>query len=320
MTNSKGRAPIQIGLALSGGGARGLAHIGVLRVLEELQIPVSMLAGTSMGGIVSALYAADRSLDEIEELFRSLRPLDVIQRARTGLGLLGQDKIANWLREALGGDLTFNQLRLPLALVATDLETGDEIVIRDGSVVDGLLATMALPIVFSPPRWRDHWLVDGAVVNPVPFDVVRQMGADRVIAVHTRQVFPPLSESGPAPSHREGESVIRLLLPRSRRASLLHVGERSLDIMGRELVEQRMRAVPPDLMIEILLDGVRLVDFDMIDDCLAKGEQATRQCMSKLIELRDMPLPSRWALWWRDLRQRLTGLEIWRLLARQDVS
>jgi NTE family protein len=320
MTNSKERASIQIGLALSGGGARGLAHIGVLRVLEELQIPVSILAGTSMGGIVSALYDAGRSLDEIEELFRSLRPLDIIQRARTGLGLLGQDKIANWLREALGGDLTFDQLRLPLALIATDLETGDEIVIRDGSVVEGLLATMALPIIFSPPRWRDHWLVDGAVVNPVPFDVARQMGADRVIAVHTRQVFPPLLEDDPAPHGREGESIVRLLLPRSRRASLLHVGERSLDIAGRELVEQRMRAAPPDLMIEALLDDVGLVDFDQIDDCLAIGEQAARQHTSELIELRDTPLPSRWALWWRGLQRRLTELGIWPLRARQDVS
>lgn len=305
MTNNKEKAPVQIGLALSGGGAKGIAHVGVLRVLEELQIPVSMLAGTSMGGIVSALYAAGRSLDEIEEIFRSLRPLDVIQRARTGMGLLGQDKIAHWLQDGLGGDLTFDQLRLPLALVATDVETGDEVIIRQDSVVEGILATMALPIIFSPMRWQGRWLVDGAVVNPVPFDVARQMGADRVIAVHTRQALPSLSESGPTLRGRREESIIRLFLSRSRWTPLLHVGERSLDIMGRELVAQRMRAAPPDLMIDVPLDGVGLGDFDMMDDCLAVGERAARRHIPELAELRDAPLPGRWALWWHKLRQRV---------------
>jgi predicted acylesterase/phospholipase RssA len=263
-----------------------------------------MLAGTSMGGIVSALYATGRSLHEIEGLFRSLRLLDLVQRDHTGLGLLGQDKIASRLREVLGPDLTFDQLRLPLALVAADLETGDEVIIREGSVVDGMLATMAIPIIFSPPRWRGRWLVDGAVVNPVPFDVVRRMGADRVIAVHTRQVLPDLLETGPMRQGRGSESVIRLLLSRSRWAPLLHVSERSLGIMSHRLIEQRMREAPPDLMIDVPLEGVGLFDLDSMDVCLAVGEETARQHLSELIELRDAPLPSRWVRWWRDLCRR----------------
>ena len=296
---------VQIGLALSGGGAKGIAHVGVLKVLEEAQIPVHMLAGTSMGGIVSALYAAGRSANEIEQLFRSLRPLDVVQRDRTGLGLLGQDKIANWLRKVMGDNLTFDQLKLPLALVAADLDTGDEVVIREGSVVEGILATTALPVIFSPLRWRDRWLVDGAVVNPVPFDVVRQMGADRVIAVNTRHVLPGLREIETGPRGRRGEPILRLLLSRSRWTPLLHIIERSIGIMGHTLVEQRMREAPPDLIIEVLLEGVGLFDFDLMDVCLVAGEETARQHLSKLIGLRDTPLPSRWARWWRDLRQRL---------------
>jgi NTE family protein len=298
---------VQIGLALSGGGAKGIAHIGVLKVLEEAQIPTSMLAGTSMGGVVAAIYAAGRSAGEIEQLFRSLRLLDIVQRDRTGLGLLGQDKMARMLRKALGGDLTFDQLNLPLALVAVDLETGEEIVIREGSVVEGVLATTALPVVFPPLRWQGRLLVDGGVLNPVPFDVVRQMGADRVVAVHTRYDLSGVLETELPPPGRGAEAVIRLLLYRSHWTPLLRVNERSLSIMSRKLVEQRLREAPPDLMIEVPLKNVGLFDLDQADTCLRAGEEAARQHLSKLIELRDTPLPSRWTRWLQALHRRLSG-------------
>ncbi len=294
----------QIGLALSGGGARGISHIGVLKVLAEADIPVSVLAGTSMGGVLCTLYAAGRSVDEIEQLARSLRPLDIVQRGRTGLGLLGQDKIANWLRDVLGGDLTFDQLNLPLALIAADLETGAEVVIREGFVIEGLLATTALPGIFVPPRWRGRQMVDGAVVNPVPFDVARQMGAERVIAATTRAVSHNLRDVEPPPRGRGMQSIFRLFMTRSNWTPMLHVVERSIGIMSNQLVEQRMRETPPDLMIEVPLDGVGHFDFNKMDVCLAAGEEAARQRMSELIELRDAPTPGGW---WQTLRQRLSS-------------
>ena len=297
----------QIGLALSGGGAKGIAHIGVLKVLEEARIPVHMVAGTSMGGVVAAVYAAGRSAAEIEQLLCSLRLIDIAQRDRTGLGLLSQGKIASRLREVLGGDLTFDQLKLPLALVAVDLETGEEVVIRDGSVVEGVLATTALPIIFPPLRWNGRWLVDGGMLNPLPFDVVRRMGADRVIAVHTLHDLSDSLETEPPSGGHGAEAIIRLLLYRSRWTPLLNVSERSMGIMSRKLIEQRMRESPPDLMLEVPLKGVGLFDLDQMDVCLRAGEEIARQHLSELIGLRDMPLPSRWARWWCALRQRLPG-------------
>jgi NTE family protein len=294
----------KIGLALSGGGAKGIAHIGVLQVLEEAQVPVHMLAGTSMGGIVAAIYAAGRSAAEIAEIARSLRLFDITQRDRTGWGLVSQDKIANLLQEALGGDRTFAQLKLPLALVAADVETGEEVVIREGSVVEGALATTALPIVFPPLRWRDRRLIDGGVLNPVPFDVVRQMGADRVIAVNTLQDASDMLEVGNPPGGRGAEALVRLLLYRSRWAPLINVAERSLDIMGRELVKLRMQQSPPDLMIEVMLKKVRLFDLDQVDVCLEAGEEAARQRLSELIGLRKEPLLSRWTRQWRSVIKR----------------
>lgn len=297
----------KIGLALSSGGAKGIAHVGVLKVLEEAQIPVHVLAGTSMGGIVAAACAAGRTAAEIEQIFRSLRLLDVVQRDRTGLGLFSQGKIAARLREMLGGDLTFDQLELPLALVAVDIETGEEVIIREGSVVEGLLATSAVPVIFPPARWQGRLLVDGAVLNLVPFDVARRMGADRVIAVYARHDLSGEIGSESPPDRRGAEAVIRMLLRRSRWAPLVEVAERSNSIMSRKLVEQRMQQSPPDLMIEVMLEGVGLFDLDQIDVALEAGEASARQRLPELLDLCDTSLPKRLAYGWRKLRQRLPG-------------
>jgi NTE family protein len=301
----------QIGLALSGGGAKGLAHIGVLKVLEEAQIPVHMLAGTSMGGAVAALYAAGLSAAEIEQFARSLHLLDIVQRDRSYMGLIGNDKIANRLREVLGGDLTFEQLKLPLALIATDLEAGEEVVIRNGPVIEAVLATMAVPIIFPPVKWQGRLLVDGGLLNQVPFDIVRQMGVQagtpiRVIAVHTLPAFPDKLGGETPPRDRHGpESIIHLLIRRSRWAPMIDVAERSYTVVHRRQVEQLMKQSPPDLMIEIALRDVRLLDLDQVDVCLKAGEQATRQHLDELIELRDAPPPSRLARWWHAITSRL---------------
>lgn len=301
---------VKIGLALSGGGAKGLAHIGVLKVLEEVQIPVHMLAGTSMGGAVAAFYAAGLSVAEIEQFARSLRLLDIVQRDRSFTGLIGNDKIANRLREVLGGDLAFDQLKLPLALVATDLEAGTEVVIREGPVVEAVLATMAVPIIFPPVKWQGRLLVDGGLLNQVPFDVVRQMGAQagtpiRVVAVHTLPAFPDkLGDETPC-DRRGPESIVHLLIRRSRWAPMIEVAERSYNITHRRQVEQLMKQSPPDLMIEIALGSVSLLDLDQVDVCLEAGEQATRRHLDELIKLRDAPPPSRLARWWHAITGKL---------------
>ena len=302
----------QIGLALSGGGAKGFAHIGILKVLEEANIPVHLMAGTSMGGVVAAIYAAGHPAAEIERIARSLRLLDIVQRDRTGLGLIGQDKIANRLREIMGGDPSFEQLRLPLALVASDLDTGEEVVIREGSVVDAMLATMAVPILFPPVKRQNRLLVDGGLLNQVPFDIVRRMTGSgtptRVIAVHTLHgFFSRPGEPTACESRRGAESVLRLLIRHSRWAPMFEVAERSYAIISRKQVERLMCQEPPDLMIEITLDGIGLLDLDQVNVCVNAGEQAARQHLPELLKLRDTPPPSRLARWWQAMTDRFTG-------------
>ena len=296
--------PIKIGLALSGGGARGLAHIGVLKVLEETQVPVHMLAGTSMGGIIASAYAAGRTAADLDDLANSIRLLDIAQRDRSGMGLLGQGKIVKRLEEVLGGDLTFDQLSLPLALVAVDLGTGEEVILREGSVIEAVLATTAVPIVFPPVTWEGRVLADGGLLNPVPFDVVRHMGADRVVAVHTMHDLGG-SPGVPGPTSGSGiEAVLRTLMYRTPWAPVMDVAERSQAIMSRQLVEHRLEQDPPDVMIRVPLKGVGLLDLDQVNRCIQAGEDAARRFVPEFTRLYEASQPNLLARWWRSLVDR----------------
>ena len=298
----------KLGLALSGGGAKGIAHVGVLKVLEEAQIPVHFLAGTSMGGIVAAAYAAGRSPDEIAHTFRTVRLLDVLQWDGSGLGFIGQDKLAGKLRDVLGGDLSFDDLKRPLALVAADLETGEEVVIREGPLIDALLATAAVPVLFPPVRCQGRTLVDGGVLNLVPFDVARDMGADQVIAVHTTLGLSRDLTVEPEPSGHGAEAVLRTLLRRLNWTRMVEIAERSTTITSNKLVEQRIREAPPDLMIKIVLEGVGLLDLDKAELCVAIGEETARQHLAELHQLLDTSLPARLNRWWQSTERKLRRL------------
>ena len=176
----------KIGVALSGGGVRGLAHIGVLELLEEIGISIDYLAGTSMGGIVGGLYAAGVSAAELREIGETTSILEVVTPDPNRYGLLGHKRIREFLVTALGSDtLTFDDLEIPLTVIATDVERGELIALNEGPLIPALLATSSFPFVFGPVRYRNRWLVDGGLLNNYPVDVVREMGAERVLGVDT---------------------------------------------------------------------------------------------------------------------------------------
>ena len=159
----------KVGLALSGGGARGLAHIGVLKVLEQEGIPIDLLAGTSMGGIIAAGHAAGLGADYMAEEARRMGQLrnmiKLVDRSLpTRWGLFEGQKVQQYLASHLG-EATFDELRIPLALLAVDLESGEEVVLRKGSVAEAVRATISLPGVFAPFRLDGRLLVDGGVLN-----------------------------------------------------------------------------------------------------------------------------------------------------------
>jgi len=270
-------------LVLGGGGARGLAHIGVLRVLQRENIQVDCVAGTSMGGLVGALYAADVPLTKVEteinrlsRVTEQIRLVDVSITA-AGLSVRGR-RIYNFMADLLGEDLTFADLRLPLAMVSVDLRTGREVVLQGGSVLDAVRATISVPGVFMPTELGDYRLVDGGVLDNVPVDVAHSLGAERTIAV---DVLPSFSRNVP------GVEPVELGLQLPFAPLYLNETYHVLMIMIAALTENRLRQFPPDLLIRPQLPAsvTLLSGFNRSADIIAAGEAATEAALPDIRKL-----------------------------------
>lgn len=175
----------KIGLALGSGGIRGLAHIGVLRVLLQHNIPIDYIAGTSIGAWIGAFYAMDKNLQHVENLameYRSDKLRALIEPTLQG-GMVKGKKVEKLLRTWLD-DKTFSELALPLSIVTSDLLSGKEYVITSGDVAKAVQASIAIPLIFKPVQYDDALLVDGALLNPLPVNRAYEMGADYVIGVN----------------------------------------------------------------------------------------------------------------------------------------
>jgi NTE family protein len=209
-------SPRHVGLVLGGGAARGFAHIGVLEVLEEAGIAIHRIAGCSSGAIVGALLAAGISAHQQHELVRDLRwntisTLSLLPRRLSSLslsvkdfplGLLDLDKLIAWLQEAMGPVARFDELQMPFAAVATDIVTGELVVMNEGEVGPAVRASCSVPGLFTPYRRDERLLVDGGVIANLPVEVVRQMGAEYVIAV---DLLP-----APGEHRKEPENIVEL--------------------------------------------------------------------------------------------------------------
>jgi len=287
-----------IGLALGGGGAKGFAHVGVLRVLEDLDLCADIVAGTSMGGVIGAMYAAGLGVDRIETIARNTGMTVLAAREPSHLGMFGKAKIERLLRDALD-DVTFEQLPRKLAVVAVDLESEAEVILDSGKVVEAVLATMAFPGVFAPEVHDGRYLVDGGALNNVPFDVARNLGADWVIACNVSAHRGPLFQE-PLLTGSRAESLMRQLLLRSGAMTPWEVVERTIAIMQDGHVRAKLAACPPDVMICPEVGHVGLFNMRQFDGCLAAGIAAARACEAELMELRDKAArppqpPSMWA-------------------------
>ncbi|HLH08731.1 MAG TPA: patatin-like phospholipase family protein [Terriglobales bacterium] len=173
----------KFGIALGGGFARGLAHIGVLKVLEEEKVPIDFVAGTSVGSIIGAAYCSGMSTRELEEVARLVRFKDFARWTISRYGFASNDRMAGFLKKLLKCR-TFEELRIPLAVAATDFVTGEGMVFRSGGLVDPVRASCAYPGMFLPVHFDGRQFVDGMLSYPVPAQPLRKMGADRVISVH----------------------------------------------------------------------------------------------------------------------------------------
>ncbi|HEU4653917.1 MAG TPA: patatin-like phospholipase family protein, partial [Steroidobacteraceae bacterium] len=287
----------RIGLVLSGGGARGAAHVGVLKVLEEMHVPIDAIAGTSMGAVVGGLYASGMSAAEIESLFRSVNWQDAFQdrppRAELGYrrkqddrnflvrfalgltdkgvvlpqGLVQGQKLEQVLRNAtlsVSEIQDFDRLPVPFRAVATDLETGDAVLMKSGDLVSAMRASMSAPGVFAPAQRDGRLLIDGGIVNNLPIDIARQMGVDVLIVVDVS--FP--------------------LYDRDELTSPLEVTNQAFAILIRSRTqEQRALLTAKDIVIDPKLPHFASTDFGRVPQALRAGEAAARLSSETLAPL-----------------------------------
>lgn len=278
------RRPRTVGLALSGGGARGLAHIGLLKVLERESIPIHFLAGTSMGGLLAAAYAAGLSAAELEQealaMGNTRQLIGLLDLTFPRGGLLTGQKATGYL-ERLLGETTFDQSRIPLAVVAVDLDQGQKVVIREGSLVEAVRATTALPGVFAPVKRGESRLVDGGLLDNLPADVVREMGADVVIAVD-------------AGSDREtiaafSEALRRIPLLPDGLEEMIDVLWRSMALLTQEVNRRALAEARPDLLLDLPIppDISVLGGLTRAAEVIAIGEQAAEAWLPRIRALLD---------------------------------
>ena len=182
----------KIGLVLSSGAAKGLAHIGVIKALVERKVPIDFIAGSSIGALVGACYAKNGSIAEFEQVvlrtdWRRLLGLADFNLALMFKGFVQGQKVRELLKSIIG-DVQFQDLKIPLAVMATDLDSGEGVVIKEGSVLEAIRASISIPVIFTPMKFKDKFLVDGGILNPVPVNLARQMGANYIIACNAVRV------------------------------------------------------------------------------------------------------------------------------------
>ena len=277
----------EIAVALGGGGARGNAHIGVLRVLEREGYRISAIAGTSFGGLVSAFYAAGYSPDEIEELFSEVDQNKVYELGlHTNPSLLGLSKVHKWLNETLG-EKTFAETRIPCALTAADLKESCEITLNSGTLTEAILASIAIPGVFPPHKMGERTLVDGGVLNPVPVSVLHKMSPKLpVVAV---SLTAPLSSASsyymPTSLSAIIPNAIARRITRLNVSQALNVFLQSIDLGSRAITELRLKNEPPDLLIRPAVEQIGILDKVVVADVARLGEEAIESLLPELAQI-----------------------------------
>lgn len=279
---SEGMSILDISVALGGGGARGIAHLGVLLALEEYGYRVRAIAGTSAGGIIAAIYAAGYSPAEILARF-----IEVDQSALYGRrqgdspSILGVAGINQILQEMLG-DRTFEELKIPCALTAVNLETEEEVILRRGRVVDAVLATIALPGIFPPQLWEGYHLVDGGLLDPVPVLPARNLAPHLPVVAVVLTSISPQPGSILDPPKIVGSNPLLREIARLRIGQAFNIFLRSIAIGSRYLTLLRLQIDRPEVVINPELLEIGILDRVDILDLAMRGRLAVEDAISEL--------------------------------------
>lgn len=281
---------------MGSGSSRGWAHIGVIKRLEELGIKPDIIAGTSIGSLVGAAYSASK-MEELENWLLNLKWQDVVSFfdiSFTG-GLIKGNKLFNFFQSHFQ-DKNIEDLEIPYGAVATDLESGQEIWMRENSLLSAVRASISLPGVFSPARRDGRWLVDGGMVNPVPVSLCRAMGAEFIIAVDLNAyLLDPMSkfetptESNPETKNAKWSLMENLSKKFSQKEesesikeetegkpSMMEVINRSINIMEVKITRSRMAGDPADITLAPKLNHIGMLEFHRAAECIEEGKRVVR--------------------------------------------
>lgn len=259
---TKNKRP-KIGLALGSGGARGLAHIGVIKVLEENNIPIDFITGSSIGAMIGGFYAAGLSIKEIEEIASSTdwrKVFSTLFEPSFKKGLIGGEKVKTFIENYINGK-SFEECKMPFVAVATDLKTGEVVVLKKGEMALAMRASISIPLIFRPVEIDGRTLADGGLSAPIPVEIVRNMGADIVIAVNLDKHY-----------YDEQWSP-----------GFYDIANGSLGILRHHLA--MLNATNADIVIEINAGNISWYRFTNGREKILIGEEATQKILPRLKEL-----------------------------------
>jgi NTE family protein len=250
----------KVALVLGGGAARGFAHVGVIRVLEQEKIPIHLIVGTSVGSLIGALYADKGNSFDLEVMAFKLEKEDLFDFSvfASTTGPIKGDRLEQFVKERVSRE-RIEDLPVPFAAVATNLNTGKPVVLTRGSIARAVRASSSIPGVFTPVQYFDMTLVDGGVVDNVPVDVARTMGADLVIAVNI------------------GKEVVN-----NNTANIIDITLQAVNIMANEISVFKMRDA--DVLIEPDVGSVKMMDFSMKESLMRAGIEAAQNAIPEIRE------------------------------------
>ncbi|HEY2420009.1 MAG TPA: patatin-like phospholipase family protein [Neobacillus sp.] len=246
----------KIGLALGSGGARGFAHLGVIKVLKDEGIPIHLIAGSSMGALVGSFYGAGIEIDHLYKLSTAFKRKYFLDFTVPKMGFIAGKKVKEFIKVFTHGK-NIEELPLPLGIVATDLLTGEKVVFKNGPVSNAVRASISIPGIFVPEKYRGRMFIDGGVSDRIPVSVAKEMGADIVIAVDVSMVK----------RNAEINSIYDVIM-------------QSIDIMQTEIITNRQ--ITADIMIRPPVESYSSRAFTNIDEIIASGEEETKKQLKQI--------------------------------------
>lgn len=278
----------RIGLTLGSGSARGLAHIGILKALDERNIKIDFIAGSSMGALIGAAYASGMSVGRMEELaleidLKKIAQLLISKPALTGL--INGKSIKNYLLSHIG-NIDFSQLEIPFVATATDIDTGETVVLNKGSVVDAVRASISIPGIFAPVKMNNRLLIDGGITLPLPIRLVKEMGGEKIIAVN---VIPQPGKRKTSLNNSSSSNDflgIKMMLKKGKNKlvsswNLIGILMQSILILENTLIRTEIASQRPDVLVEPDVSSIKIFDFHRGKEAVDSGYKAAIEVLNR---------------------------------------